>query len=1015
MKKNQPLRIAVAFIASLMPLVVSAQTTFFSDNFTSGSTLNSATPANATNNNAAFVNSTAYEMVASKSWSPAPTMTANDLKMGIAATSSGYVQAQALFATNAVALTQTGDYIRLTVAFTNTTGLLTTAGQLGIGLFNSGQVKPVAGGINNSAPTTFTGFAQGWVGYASDLNFSGATSRILTRPAQTLATLQNQDLVTFGTSSSYVSAVIGTATGDATLVAGSNYTEVLTITLNDVNSLAITNTLYNAGGIMLTNFGAIATNTTFLTGGFDALAIGYCGRSTSGGAPLIHVSSIKVDGSVSIITGPPTITVQPVPVTVATGGACAISVAATGFSMTYQWHRHGTNLTDNGNISGSTSSQLVITSASAADAQSGANGYYVTVFGAGGYSTNSATNSLTLVTANNLYYSGNGAWDLNTSQSWNTDDAGDQSNFFNFGDSVTFDDGGGGGTVSLSGNYLSAASVTVSHTGAPYTWTGSGNFAGPGKLIYNGSGQLNVNNANTFTGGTTISNAAANLHLGNANGLGTGPVKLALAGGKLEWTVGGSATAGLGDVVVADDFTMQFDTFSTFSGVILGNLSGTAGKTLTLTLSPYTGNTITNERVRVYGSNTVCNANIAFDSGGNNLMSLAPYNSSGTQTYNGVISGDGSIWQRGSASSLLNGDNTYSGGTYTTAGGIGFGIDSTPTVGTVTSGPIGTGPLYISPENGSASGSGTVFASGGARTIANALQYSTNNQVLIVGGTNALTFSGAYSLKGNDGLVTNRTFQVNNTNTWTTISGVIDDASSGCGFIKTGTGTLALNNTETYSGLTTVSAGTLAGNGSIGGSVLVTTNASIGGGAATGIGTLTIGGNLSLTNGGGFFRLNRNGGSPISDQVSVSGGITNTGIGTVTGTITVTNLGVALQTGDSFTLFNKAVVGGATLTITGGGATWTNKLAVNGTIVVIPSVNTTPTNIVSSVSGNTLTLSWPADHTGWRLIAQTNTLSSGLKAATNNWFTVPNSTTVNSMSIPINPANATVFYRLVYP
>jgi autotransporter-associated beta strand protein len=383
-------------------------------------------------------------------------------------------------------------------------------------------------------------------------------------------------------------------------------------------------------------------------------------------------------------------------------------------------------------------------------------------------------------------------------------------------------------------------------------------------------------------------------------------------------------------------------------------------------------------------------------------MSLAPYAAAGSQTFNGVISGDGSVWQRGSASSILNGNNTYTNGTYTTAGGIGLGIDSTPTVGTVTSGPIGIGPLNISPENGSANGSGTVFASGGARTIANVLQYPTNNQVLIAGGTNALTFSGVYSLKGNDGLVTNRTFQVNNTNAWTTISGVIDDAASGCGFIKTGAGTLALNAIETYSGPTTVSAGTLAGSGTIPGSVLVTTNASIGGGAATGIGSLTIGGNLTLTNAGGFFRVNRAGSA--SDQVVVTGGITNTGIGTLTGNITVANLGATLQVGDTFTLFNKAVTGGSTLTVTGGGAAWNNKLAQNGTIQVIP-----PPSLTNTFNGTTLSLSWGASYLGWYLQFQTNALTKGLST---NWVTMAGSSAVTSTNLTVVTTTPAVFYRL---
>ena len=77
-----------------------------------------------------------------------------------------------------------------------------------------------------------------------------------------------------------------------------------------------------------------------------------------------------------------------------------------------------------------------------------------------------------------------------------------------------------------------------------------------------------------------------------------------------------------------------------------------------------------------------------------------------------------------------------------------------------------------------------------------------------------------------------------------------------------------------------------------------------------------------------------------------------------------------------------------------------------------PSVNQNPTNIVASVSGNQLTLAWPVDHTGWQLQVQTNSLSVGLG---NNWVPVSGSTGVNEVVVPMDPANGSVFYRLVYP
>ena len=80
------------------------------------------------------------------------------------------------------------------------------------------------------------------------------------------------------------------------------------------------------------------------------------------------------------------------------------------------------------------------------------------------------------------------------------------------------------------------------------------------------------------------------------------------------------------------------------------------------------------------------------------------------------------------------------------------------------------------------------------------------------------------------------------------------------------------------------------------------------------------------------------------------------------------------------------------------------------------TVNTTPTKIVFSVSSRTnLNLAWPFDHTGWRLIAQTNNLAKGISSNTNDWITVANSANTNLITVPITRTNKTGFYRLVYP
>jgi hypothetical protein len=77
-------------------------------------------------------------------------------------------------------------------------------------------------------------------------------------------------------------------------------------------------------------------------------------------------------------------------------------------------------------------------------------------------------------------------------------------------------------------------------------------------------------------------------------------------------------------------------------------------------------------------------------------------------------------------------------------------------------------------------------------------------------------------------------------------------------------------------------------------------------------------------------------------------------------------------------------------------------------VIVVP--NTMATNIATLNSvGTSLTLSWPADHTGWRLQVQTNTLAS------TNWVTFTGSSATNKEIIPIGRTNISVFFRMIYP
>jgi hypothetical protein len=86
--------------------------------------------------------------------------------------------------------------------------------------------------------------------------------------------------------------------------------------------------------------------------------------------------------------------------------------------------------------------------------------------------------------------------------------------------------------------------------------------------------------------------------------------------------------------------------------------------------------------------------------------------------------------------------------------------------------------------------------------------------------------------------------------------------------------------------------------------------------------------------------------------------------------------------------------------------------ATNSAIISILPVSLTPTNFTARISHGSLTLNWPADHTGWWLQSQTNARGSGLGA---NWSWVMGSTTTNLWVIPFDQTIPGAFFRLAYP
>src|ERR1035438_1366233 len=295
---------------------------------------------------------------------------------------------------------------------------------------------------------------------------------------------------------------------------------------------------------------------------------------------------------------------------------------------------------------------------------------------------------------------------------------------------------------------------------------------------------------------------------------------------------------------------------------------------------------------------------------------------------------------------------------------------------------------------------------GGLLLTVNGVMSGTGNLTLSGRGTVALpatnTHSGSITLSNGTLLVSG----VTGTNTVTGAGG-----RWGCPATNTHGGSIALSNgTLLVSGVPgtntlTVAGGTLTGSGRIIGPVIVTAGGTLAPGMS--IGTLTISNNLTLQL-GSFTSVELSKTAGTCDKVT---GLANVAFG---GTLRVNNLSGTLASRDAFKLFDAASHSGAFARITpltpGTNLAWdTSSLTADGTLRVMSTLSP---NITAQMSRSQFNLSWPTDHIGWRLQAQTNAPGFGL---TTNWATVPGSLTANRILGTVNPNVGSVFFRLAWP
>jgi len=781
-------------------------------------------------------------------------------------------------------------------------------------------------------------------------------------------------------------------------------------------------------------------------------------------------------GTAGVFVGVPVINSEPASVVCATNVPATFSVKVSGNSLTFQWYKNGIALTNGGDISGANSTNLVISPTQAADAAATASGYYIVARDACGNSTTSAPNaSLTLVPPNNLVWQGNnnnGTWDLtNTLNFTNLFGASEE---FTNGDIVTFNDSGNT-SVTISNSVIPTLTRVVASQS--YNFGGSGQLTGFGQLVVGGSGTLTIANANTYTGGTIVSNGAT-LSLGNGGGVigSVGGTVTVNTGGTLQYNYAGSGTANgpvnLNEALAGSGTVNYMDQngsiLATPLNAVSSNFNGTINVQGSTSLHASDGNA-----GYAVGNGSTINApdgsqiwldrsatayNSTFNIGGTGWIGVIPPapQTGALRVYGNIVNGNIHLLDNARIGGTING---------ATLQGVISGPYQMEVFGTTNSyilvmGPTnGASQAYASTliTSGAISAAGTNAISSGPLTVdaggdmrLNGYNITVSNLSSANSGANTL-IEGPRVRNLNTG-TTNATLTVGTDGTSTEFDGTFSDGGTTNGWFgltKVGAGTLTLTLLNSNTGPVTVLGGsiklngsasfgkaspisvgsgatlnvsgrsdgtltlsnaqTLAGNGSVNGILVAPLGTRVNPGFP--MGTLTVSGNVTL---GGTLvpNLNRTNTPSNCSKLASSGSIT------YGGTLGVTNVGPKLQVGDVFQLFTGANAGFTGYALQTNDVpnnavyVWSNSVAADGKITltnVSYLVSPFPTNITVSVSGTNVALSWPLDHKGWMLQAQTNSLAIGLST---NWANVPNSTLTNVVFIPMIKTNGAVFYRL---
>jgi autotransporter-associated beta strand protein len=497
-----------------------------------------------------------------------------------------------------------------------------------------------------------------------------------------------------------------------------------------------------------------------------------------------------------------------------------------------------------------------------------------------------------------------------------------------------------------------------------------------GALNRNGSGRLDLTAANTYTGATNLQGGITGIT--TLLDVGAGPSSLGAP------ATAAAGTIGLGSTTAAT--TLLYTGAGATTDRVL-NLAGTTGA-ITLQ-NDGTGALIFTSNLTATGIGTKTLTLAGNNTGANELRGVLP-NSSATGLTNLAKSGNGT-W-------LISAANTYNGTTTLSAGTLVAGNNSA----------FGTGALLLS-------GAGTTLRTDGiARTLTNPVSLRNS---MTIGGTANLTFSGVFSQTGS------RTLSVTNTGATTfsgpafvlaennqartltvaaaggpvTISGVAQDGpgTGGDSITKTGAGTLVLSGLNTYTGTTSIRAGSVVTNtlanlsspSSLGAPASAASGTIALGSAAT-TGTLVYTGgatstnravNLAGTTGGGVLDASGSG------ALTFTSAFTATGAGskllTLTGNSSAANTIAGAIVNNSATNLTRVNKTGTGTWVLSGANTFTGNLTVSAGTLRIGANNVLPDTASVILAGGTLDVTGRIDTAGTLNLSANSTIDFGASAA----------------------------------